>query len=136
MIPAFLLAHLFCVCGGAVAAVSHNVHAVTSMADSDACCDHAPASHSNLDHKTAPAPVGSHQHNPDCDHCTGSANLTAPEAAMQVIPVDFASFTLFAPLLIDHSVLGASARFQSVSRWLVDPSPPPDLLRVKCSLQI
>ena len=135
LMPAFLLAHFFCVCGGAVAAAPYKEVAAGSVTDNDACCNPAPErspSNGGSDH----SPPGSHQHDPNCDHCSGTTNLTAPEAASRTIPVDFTSFTLFVPQLIDHSALDASTRFQSYSRWLADPSPPPDLLRVKCSLQI
>jgi len=135
MIPAFLLAHLFCVCGRAAAVVPYMEVAAGSAANKDACCDPAPE-HSASNGDSAHSPAGGHKHDPNCDHCSGTTTLTAPEAVSKIIPVDFASFTLFVPLLIDHSALDAANRFQSFSRWLADPSPPPDLLRVKCSLQI
>jgi len=130
LLPAFLLAQLLCICAGDMAIAAHPQMAIASPEENHACCDTESEKHSDR------APTGEHQHDSACGHCSGSTNLTAPETGGKLIAPDYAPFTLFAPLLIDHSALDAANRFQSFSRWLCDPSPPADLLRVKCSLQI
>lgn len=131
LLPAFVLAHLFCVCGGAVASPVRAEVAAPPQTDAHACCK-APAPADQPDK----SPAKDHKHNPSCTHCGDSSTLTTPEPATTLRSPHLLSFMLLVPSHFDHVAFDASTLFQSFSRWLADFSPPPDLLRVKCSMQI
>ena len=85
----------------------------------------------------APGPSGDRDHDPACAHCGKSYAAVAPDRSVTPAdPTQPISFTVLAVSLFDHSVLVAPDKFRCFSRWLADPSPPPDVLRMTCSLQI
>ena len=132
LMPALVLAQMLCVCAGTVASPPRAGIADRDAGDEHACCDQ-PSSESKSDK----APSGNHKHDPDCQHCGGSSTLTTPGAGSKIAdPAQVVALASLFPLHFDSSALDPANRFQSFSRWLADPAPPPDLLRVKCSLQI
>lgn len=131
LLPAFLLAHLLCVCGGAVASPIRAESAHRPMTHTHECC----AAHSSETHPDR-SPAHDHKHDSNCPHCGVSSIMTKPDPATAVPNAHHISFLSLVPLYFDHLNSDASIRFQSISRWLSDPSPPPNLLRVKCSMQI
>jgi hypothetical protein len=139
LMPVFLVAQLLCICSGnmvAAAEVSPHQHAASTSEHNDSGChdnDIDDAGHS--DHESG---EHSHKHDSSCPHCSGqvatvssSERLLAQDAAFSLSPFAFALSTL-----VDFRPLDASSRFQAFMAWLSDPSPPPDLLRVKCTLQV
>lgn len=130
LLPAFVLAHVLCICGMATAQ-AHVVPAAVSHQRAEHDCCHEEGS------GKAPEPAP-HQHDPGCPHCGDqegrvvvNERVKAPDVqlnllAFQVLP------SIVSYLLPDST----DARLQSFTPWLSDLSPPPDLLRVKCTLQI
>jgi len=130
VLTAFVLAHLFCVCSSAMAALNPDKTSRYHAADEHACCK------GSSEKPSEPAPPD-HKHDPSCTHCGGASQLTTPEpAATAVQSAKPIAFDLLVPLVFDRLALDDFARFHSFSRFLGDLSPPPDLLRVKCCLQI
>lgn len=136
LVPAIVLAHLFCAC--APSASAYTLHAEPKVAsiqdcDDDGCDAHAAGGH----HDDHDAPGQSH-HSHDCK-CVNDAPATStsdrvsiPQAELCHLP--WAALT---PSTTDLLTLASSHHFFHGSPWLTDPSPPPNhLLRVKCTLQI
>ena len=131
LIPAFALAQLICICASAAAAapqVSDAEHA----APAHACC-----AGDEGDDPDAPEQQP-HKHDPNCSHCAGEKQAQVEASRGKV--ESFANLLPFLapviPVLFANPADGSAVRSRSLAEWLSEPSPPPDILRVKCSLQI
>lgn len=139
LIPAFVLAQLFCTCQASARPTSTAVPAASVAKHS--CCAGA-ATPKKVTGHCDPDGCDTHgrgtPHDSKCPHCGGgssqvvsSERVVAPEFQPALLPFDFLSL---ASRYLPPAAL--VSRLQSFTPWLADLSPPPDLLRVKCSLQI
>jgi hypothetical protein len=128
LIPAFLVTQLICMCASPASASSHP----SSDEAEHGCCNDDDGD----DSSSAPAHEP-HKHDPTCSHCTSEGQAQTVERADVGItaPQPIAFAPILVPLLkaLDHI---ETVRYRAFAVWLTDPSPPPNLLRVKCSLQI
>jgi hypothetical protein len=151
LVPAIVLAHLFCACAPAASAsASHSdVNAVAThdcdddggdspkaaITHQDEHDEHATSSAHHDDHSS---PGGS-QHSHPCKCASdvpvvtsGGERVSVPHAEPCPLP-----WATLAPSVTDLLSLASSRQSSQGSPWLTDPSPPPNhLLRVKCTLQI
>lgn len=130
LIPVMLAAQILCVCS------SHAAAAPKAQ-------DHSPAAHEccdgDDDDHASDTPGKPAKHDPSCNHCTHNNEAQpAPERSELSKSTTFL-LPVFAPLLPDFFAdsLGLeNAQARAFTEWLSDPYPPPNLLRVKCTLQI
>lgn len=135
LLVSFLMTQLFCACS-AHAAPRASAALVAASQDRESnsthsCCD------GKTDKKRSDHAPGE-THDPTCPHCSGGAkSVNVADRASEVAP------PIAIPLVwlnAVHTVLHVEPRSAEPSRlltrWLADQPPPPDLLRVKCTLQI
>lgn len=127
LIPAILLAQLVCICSSHAAAPPQ----VTDSAAHD-CCN---------GESTGEVPGSSpekQQHDEKCPHCTseGRTQVLAERAdtvtSSQLVP----TLAQIVPSLLPDLLNASAVRTRAFSLWQTDSFPPPDILRVKCTLQI
>ena len=130
LMPAFVLAHLVCACGMGPAQPRATQPAPSHQAAKHDCCKGEDG------HEDAPQSGDHHDHKSPCQCSEADGKLAvveqakAPAAHLALLP----SF-LFPAAVYTLPDL-SPVRLQSFTPWLSDLSPPPDLLRVKCTLQI
>jgi hypothetical protein len=143
VLPAFVLAHLFCICQAAAAPASgvspavepapHACHAAKPASDDGEATHKTPASHD--DHNETP---DHSPHNSDCSHCGegGEASVVSQRTTVPDGPSPPLPFTLPLPLSMLLPSLDAVTRLRPHARFLSDSSPPIEPLRMKCALVI
>ena len=130
LLPAFMLAHFICACAPNSAQAYAAPTSPSQESSAHSCCK------GEEDGQETPQPDDHHDHDCQC-HCgdlEGKAVVTervnAPDVQMTLLPFHLLSSVAY---LLPELTL---SRLQSFPPWLSDLSPPPDLLRVKCTLQI
>lgn len=128
LIPVMLAAQILCVCSSHAAAPKPQDHAAAAHE----CCDDG-------DEESSQSPAEHGKHDPTCNHCTHNTEAQpAPERSELSKSTD-ALLPVFAPLLpffFADSLGLEDSQTRAFAEWLSDPYPPPNLLRVKCTLQI
>ncbi len=131
LFPAYVLAPLLCICmeSHAVAAVDHAQALVHSATE---CCETESADGDH--HKSDSVPNDHSSHCSHCDHAS-FASVSEPVDTLQHSSQQ-SLLDVLIPAMVRIDGLDRADGFHARSLWLSDPSPPPDLLRVKCLLQI
>lgn len=143
VLPAFVFAHLFCICQAAAASTPH----VTPAAEPATHACHAAKAvakdgPTQTDASATDVPVdgtpGHPPHDSDCSHCGegGQASVMSQRTAVPDAPSPPLPFTLPLPLSMLLPPLDAAVRLRPHARFLSDSSPPIEPLRMKCALVI
>jgi len=135
LLPVFLVAHLACACisGSAFAASPE------AIVKPHACCedDHHDEHHdaANEEHHE---PADGSQKPYDCPHCSGNGQITGTTERNQVAHPELSviPWAILSPHAASILPCDLSLRNRVLSPWLTDPSPPPEILQVTCTLQI
>lgn len=129
LIPVLLVAQMLCVCSS---------HAAQPKAHGEAAASHHHC-HATGDEKPSKAPGEPGKHDPSCNHCSQGGYAQAAPDRFELSKSANALLLVIAPTFQDFfaNALGREdTRTRSFTDWLSEPYPPPDLLRVKCTLQI
>lgn len=136
LVMAFVLTQLFCVC--AKTAASPQAQAQSRATKSHECCEgKAQSDRSGSGHKPASS---NHDHDPKCPHCNGpgGSSIVIERSETSVPAAQLLTGLLADPMAFARLLLvDADARLHSLPHWQTEHLyPPPDILRVKCTLQI
>lgn len=130
LLPLFIAAQLLCICSNAIAAGAKVVVAPVKS-DAHACC--------RTDKASEPASsIPQHEHDDGCPHCgeQGAKPATIERAAPLTSELNLSPFELLSPFMSTWLVEGQLAQVQAFEHRVTATPPPPDLLRMKCTLQI
>ena len=131
MIPVFMLAHLVCVCSGNAMPPSPEMP-VAAHASAHDCCD------GDEDSSPESSNSKSHKHDDNCPHCGDASTLQASVERDQAVAAS-AKLHLVTPILLTALSLDISTTSVSQSPFSyrsAHPPEPPNVLRLKCTLQI
>jgi hypothetical protein len=119
VIPAFIVAHLLCICSQAVA-TQPSTYAAPQKAAGHDCC------------RGKGEPKNSHEGQPGCAHCH-SVQLSAPDATRVPLPSLVSQPVVFVTALM---LPPGGSRAAVQSQFARGGHAPPSVLRLKCTLLI